>query len=174
MRCTCNQNRWAVTRERARGVGLDQITTLELAYKKARRKHWTEIKKAKAPCWTGLCNELENDPWGAGYKIVTNKFKHLLTPYELDVDRKMMIERELFPQCIQPMLTKVICSEPTPFSQEELTIAIKRLKSDKAPGPDRILPDCIKLAVQELPELFLSIFNNILKNTGTSRQMEGR
>ena len=52
----------------------------------------------------------------------------------------------------------------TPFSEEEVLIAIKRLKRHKAPGPDGLPPVVFKLFNNSLVAHFTALFNSILSS----------
>jgi hypothetical protein len=47
-----------------------------------------------------LCEDLDRDIWGDGYKIVTKRIGGL-KPYELTLDKKWEIARDLFPETIK-------------------------------------------------------------------------
>ncbi|XP_066260444.1 uncharacterized protein [Euwallacea similis] len=101
-------------------------TTVLSLHKAARKKLHREIKKQKKRNWTELCQALEDDIWGDGYRIV---MKHLKpgNPYALTTD--------------------VIL-----FDEEELTKATATLKSKAAPGPDGLGADAVKFSVDAYPE----------------------
>lgn len=46
-----------------------------------------------------------------------------------------------------------------PFNMVELVLAAKKLPGGKAPGPDFVLNDVIKIFVKEDPETLLALFN---------------
>ena len=52
----------------------------------------------------------------------------------------------------------------TPFSEEEVLLAIKRLKRHKAPGPDGLPPVVFKLFNNSLVTHFTALFNLILSS----------
>ncbi|XP_070518818.1 uncharacterized protein [Cardiocondyla obscurior] len=59
---------------RSRGNLLSKTTALN-SYKEARFALRVAIRKAKANAWENLISELDGDPWGLAYKIVTKKLK---------------------------------------------------------------------------------------------------
>jgi hypothetical protein len=52
--------------------------------------------------------------------------------------------------------------ECTPISQAEVEYAIKKLKNNKAPGPDMITNENIKTLFSLVPEIFVKLFNKCL------------
>lgn len=42
-------------------------------YKVLKRNLKTEIRKSKERSWHELCKQVETDPWGTPYKLVTKK-----------------------------------------------------------------------------------------------------
>lgn len=53
----------------------EQKETAHKVYMEARHKLNLEIAKAKTESWEKLCDDVEKDPWGTGYKIIADKFK---------------------------------------------------------------------------------------------------
>lgn len=51
-----------------------------------------------------------------------------------------------------------------PFNMDELKQAVAKLPSGKAPGPDQVPNELIKLVVFERPELFLVAFNACIRS----------
>ena len=56
------------------------------------------------------------------------------------------------------------------FSQEELFIAIDSLRSKKAPGPDGIPAEIIKIDAHESPSLMLRMYNKCIRTGVFNRQ----
>lgn len=66
----------------------------------------------------------------------------------------------MFPRhasCLRPTLDS---TPVTPFTLNELEDAAELLKPNKAPGPDAIPPEIVKIAVQTAPEHILKVINN--------------
>nr|CAI5866919.1 unnamed protein product [Callosobruchus analis] len=66
------------------------------SYKRAKKILQSAIVKSKEAHWKTVCSELDQDIWGQGYRIAMKKL-NIFRPYELDIDRKKEIARELFP-----------------------------------------------------------------------------
>ncbi|KAH0818472.1 hypothetical protein GEV33_004319 [Tenebrio molitor] len=98
-----------------------------------------EFKEAK---------EIERDPWGKAYRIVTKKMGPK-TPLTAQHTRRRRIP---------PVAT---C---TPFTVEELKAAAERLRTGKAPGPDGVPPEVVKLAVTTAPEEILQVMNGLFRD----------
>ncbi len=65
-------------------------------YRSTRKTLRQEISNAKRRKWTELCQNLENDPFGQGYKIVTNQLKMTYPTVELNTEERLKIFDELF------------------------------------------------------------------------------
>ena len=77
-------------------------------------------------------DELDNDPWGLGYKVVSGKLNFRSS------------------------------EEIPFFSETEVILAIKRIKIGKAPGTDCIPAEAFKVAVKIIPGISLDMFNACL------------
>lgn len=74
--------------------------------------------------WKQLCEELENDVWGAGYKIVTGKLTNNIPP-KLSTEQKRDVLRnvlELFPSRNE-LMPNPCCEEVELFTLVELKTA---------------------------------------------------
>ncbi|XP_074027685.1 uncharacterized protein [Leptinotarsa decemlineata] len=103
LRAVCNRSRRSLTRARGRDSSQNIIDGLEARYKKNRKDLRDAIRRAQRHKWAELCEELEENPWGNGYQIVTGSMRHLRTPYELYHTTKVEKIRELFPADDSPI-----------------------------------------------------------------------
>jgi len=69
---------------------------------------------------------------------------------------------ELFPQrrIVEPTVFPE-SDPPLPYTKDELKDAAKRLAPRKAPGPDGIPPEVVKIAAERHPDQFLDAFNDL-------------
>jgi hypothetical protein len=116
-----------------------------------------EIKRSKEAAWTRLVEEVEENPWGDGYKIATGKIRRDIPPSTTETWDAV---RKLFPQGRPPVWTSPREEEAPAFTVEELQAAAKRLRPKKAPGPDGISPEVVKNLVDEVPEVILEVMND--------------
>lgn len=119
------------------------------------------IKDSKTRCWKELCEEVDRDPWGIGYKIVTGKLG-ARTATELK-NTKIMRRIVVGLFATHPTHTGVTddtedLTAPT-FTAEELTRATKTMKVGKVPGPDGIPEEIIWLVGNQRPEILLDLYN---------------
>ena len=71
---------------------------LREAWKKAKSALSQGIKKSRLQCWKELIGEVEKDPWGLAFKIVTKRLvTRRKTPGLDNPDRVKYIVRSLFP-----------------------------------------------------------------------------
>ncbi|KAH0817468.1 hypothetical protein GEV33_005323 [Tenebrio molitor] len=108
---------------------------------------WTgeKIRAAKARAWDRLRETVENDPWGKGYKIATGKLGRRTS---LSLEERREAVARLFPTrpLVKWMTPEV--GDLEPFTVDELWTAATKLRSGKAPGPDGIPPEVIRLMVE--------------------------
>jgi hypothetical protein len=136
----------------------DIIGNMERVSAQARKRLKKEIRAAKAKAWEKLQESVENDPWGKGYRIATGKFQKK-TPLSLEERREAVAK--LFP--IRPIAEwpRVEIGAVEPFTTDELRAAALKLRPGKAPGPDGIPPEVIRLLVEVVPRTLLSLMNGL-------------
>lgn len=141
-----------------------------------RRDHYTQARKAlriaikdsKARCWEELCESVNANPWGLPYKLVRKKLrKNAPDPYLRTPGNLETVIGKLFPT--HPRRNR-LGDQPSPdleeipaFTEKELTLAVDRLKSGKAPGPDGVPNEVIKIIAGKFPGLLLATYNACLK-----------
>ncbi|KAK9693277.1 hypothetical protein QE152_g34314 [Popillia japonica] len=146
------------------------------------------IMQSKREHWKKLCNELNNDIWGEGYRLAMKGIKHLV-PYEIPAREKKEIVKQLFPQSANatenyrkivasvPKFTetelhtatqnsmktgKIVASVPK-FTDTELHTATQSMKTGKAPGMDGIPAEAVKEVVKSNGQWLLKVLNELLK-----------
>lgn len=99
LRTQCLSARRRYSRGRCRGQkSVDEIETFKASYKENRRNLKKAIFKRKAECWTKLCNDLNGDIWGEGYKIVMRSLKQRLPRLDISRERRIEVAKTLFPE----------------------------------------------------------------------------
>lgn len=144
-------------------------------YNEARKRLRLAIRKSQEDSWRELCNSVENDPWGVPFRLVTKKLGHR-SPV-MDNNTASTIARGLFPALqsvdwseipyITGDLTEILPEmdlEVIPFTEDELKLAVRKLSSGKAPGPDQVPNEIIKMAAIRFPGLFLAVFNACIRS----------
>ena len=146
--------RRTLQRKRRRTRALETNSEEEIAAKSARKALVDAIKRAKQHCWSELCSQIDRDPWGLPYRLVMKRFKApQVIPGITLPGRVDSIISTLFPTRAETDLS----IDPVPavdvplFSLTDLFDAAKTLSNGKAPGPDGITNEVIKLAVREDP-----------------------
>lgn len=75
------------------------------------------------------------------------------------------ILRDLFPQDPDAIQAEVRNGELLePFTREELVEAAGKMKNKKAPGPDGVWPESVKIAVRAVPDMMLEAMNGFARN----------
>lgn len=123
------------------------------------------INASKARCYKQLREEIDTDPWGLGYKIVTQKLGGRRVPVLADMPTTIRIIHDLFPShAVRPQRTWSDLGQFEPFSGEELERAIKSAKRKKAPGPDGLPSEVWRLVLGCQPNLMLELYNLCLSS----------
>ncbi|XP_074037191.1 uncharacterized protein [Leptinotarsa decemlineata] len=98
LRKKCHQVRRELTRLRRENDDPERVLAKDNEYKDTRRNLRRAINRSQREEWRKLCDRLEEDPWGQGYKIVVRDLKGFKAPYDIDQTKRKDILRELFPR----------------------------------------------------------------------------
>jgi len=159
LRRTCLRARRAATRAR---IPADRLRKSE-AYKAARKSLRRAINRSKANSWRKLRDDIDTDPWGLGYKVVTQKLGARSPPSIMESSTMERIVTALFPGHPQRPLVDFGWVEDVPlFTKEELETSVLSLKSNKAPGPDGIPSEALKIVFNINPDILLRMYNACL------------
>lgn len=137
-------------------------------YKSIRKKLSIAIKMSKKSKFKELCESVDDNPWGDGYRIVMAKLKGSTLPRETCPRRLETVVAKLFPQheksswADEHNLLRVDSTEPE-TTNDELIEAVSRLKSKKAPGPDGIPNVVMKLLVKKYPDVFREVLSECMR-----------
>ncbi|KAJ8978657.1 hypothetical protein NQ317_019093 [Molorchus minor] len=161
LRDECQAARRRSSRRRPRVTDTDDV---EDEYMDARRRLKREIRRAKRKMWDSLCAEVDQDTWGMGYKIVSRTFKDCFPKINLSDGVKERVADALFPirQERRQGVARVSCNLVPPIDKEELERVKGLIKLKRAPGPDGIPPELVKMVVEEDPDFMLRLLNGAL------------
>lgn len=162
LRNECKKKRRKMTRANRSRNEIPE--SLWQAYKETKKSLNKEIDRSKRICWDKICEEVNKDIWGTGYRIVTKKFG--IKNAQLSESLERHILDALFPSVPLPNWSPIEIDTASipPFTTEELVNASSRMKSKKAPGPDRIAAEIVKSTALSCPDHVLRVLNNALKN----------
>ena len=131
LRKECLRKRRKLTKLRSRAKGYANVSSLlreyAASYKEAKKTLSNKILKGKSRRWQELCDEIDTDPWGKGFKIVTKKLEVATSP-KMSPERKKEIVDQLFPMIpVQQILISVEDEqEPVQLTKAELLDAAAR------------------------------------------------
>lgn len=147
-----------------------------IEYNRLRKELRLTIRRAQESSWKTLCDSVDQDPWGVPYRLVTKRLGR--KPPAMEARQAATIARALFPETpltdwasiamtvTEPTeLLDVSCMDPSIplFSFDELHQALRKIPNNRAPGPDNIPNEIIKLMAGKFPDPFLTVFNSCLK-----------
>jgi len=176
--CLAFRRRYQDCLMRAGPPGLEES---RIAYTTARRDLRMAIKAAKTKCWSDLCDQVDNDPWGKPYRVVMKKFGGR-PPGTDSKGKEATIADFLFPaaattnwdeapspatgnifEAFDPDSTTLEFTIITPsFTSAELVKAVKRLTSGRAPFPSGIPNEIIRATVARHQRSVLQVYNDCL------------
>nr|CAH7755103.1 unnamed protein product [Callosobruchus chinensis] len=131
------------------------------SYASAKKELNRLISASKKSCWEKLCENINEDIWGQGYKIAL-KSLNLLSPYDIDGEKKREIVGELFPTVSDRWDSVPLEKNVVPFTESELVFALHKMKRGKAPGPDGVPIEAVAIAAEVSPACLLRYLNEIL------------
>ena len=114
-----------------------------------------------------MIGEVEKDPWGLAFKIVTKRLvTRRKTPGLDNADRVKYIVQSLFPQ-VEPFQrqdrSSCVVRREELFTLEELKKAGGRLKANTAPGIDEVPNEILKEVIGAYAESLLEASNSRLQ-----------
>jgi hypothetical protein len=157
----CVRARRILSRQARRGhIDPTEKENLQAIYQEARKDLKREIKAAKAKAFEKIRQEVEEDVWGKGYKIVMRKMVATIPPTESE--EKAAVSA-LFPQAPVNKWRKMGGEDGLNFSAEELIEAARKIRAGKAAGPDGVGPEIVKAASSAAPQAVLGVMNGLLR-----------
>ncbi|XP_032690714.1 uncharacterized protein LOC116853663 [Odontomachus brunneus] len=142
---TAARRRLSRARRRHNG-GLPGIELIYHQYRGARKALTTEIARQMERSHRELLEGLNRDPWGRPYKMVMNKLRAWAPPLteSMDPETVELILDALFPRgtVLPPLGIGSVGElgasprEDVRVTREELRMALRRMRTQKAPGPD--------------------------------------
>ena len=141
----------------------DALTHAE-EYRITRKNLRHAINDSKKQSWTKLINEVDSDPWGAGYKIVTRNLGRNRPPVIRDDESTEKIVDGLFPaHLVQEWGEAEVGVDGVPeLTRGELRSACDHLAAGKAPGPDGIPAEILGIVAKRRPSILLEMYNACL------------
>lgn len=157
LRRACLRSRRRYTRARRNGEAPQEADD----YRRSRKALKEAIMASKKLKWEELRSDLNGNPWGLGYRIVTGKLGAGSIFPRLNGDEIDNIVDRLFPT--HPPLGEEQEPEgdgvPNPFTEQELKAAARCLKKGKAPGPDGVPSEALRLLAEDRPDALLEVYN---------------
>lgn len=150
--CHCARRKFLRSTRRQRNAD----PALKAHYCEARKKLKCSITMAKRDSFQKLLEEANDDPWGNAYRIVKGKYTR--GPM-LSEESQRQYASKLFPRQKLPTWDRGATTTSIPFTRQELAQAMEKVKAGKAPGPDGISGEMVKVMFKAIPEEMLNIFN---------------
>ena len=158
----CLRKRRHLTRTNRNGAQEEQQSSKE-QYKISKTVYNRTIRRAKRESWGNLLKDVDRDAWGSGYRIVVKKVC-ANNGHTMSDGKQWTVARKLFPQVADRGREEEEYDEEDgpPFTEEELADAVNRIRMNKAPGPDGVLPAIARVAIRSTGDVFPQIANDAL------------
>ncbi|XP_057656710.1 uncharacterized protein LOC130894130 [Diorhabda carinulata] len=160
LRRQCMRKRRLYTRNRRRNSP-EENEVLWTEYQESKKLLKRIIKQSKRKCWKELCERVDSDIWGDGYKIAMRGISGFPSRLSLTMDTIEQVVKHLFPVHQDVIFNCDNNNRILSFSVSELQVASRKLKSGKAPGPGNIPPEVLKAAIEANPDRFLTVYNTL-------------
>lgn len=141
------------------GHAPEHLKTALVEARKVFRKGILDSMKLR---WKEVCDSVNEDVWGNGYKIVTKKLGRSLPV--LSSEMTLRVVETLFPKHPAVKYEEIAATDIPFFPEEELEEARKKMRPKKSPGPDGIPPEAVKVASEIHPTKVLHALNSALMN----------
>lgn len=162
LRSECVRARRQYTRTRGR----PENSLHEIEFKAKRKALKMAIRKSKRNCFLDICDDLDSNPWGLAYKLVTKKLKCINSNPPREELTLTRIVEYLFPQQGNTSWENGAMGRVFTFPRvtiTEIETALSRFKDRKAPGLDCIPNSVLKEAIKHCPGQFEKIVNACLQ-----------
>lgn len=162
LRRECIRARRDYTRSRGRPGNFELHENFKS--KKKELKH--AIKNSKKNCFMSICDDLDNNPFGLAYKIVTKRLKSCNIATPTDPEALRVIVSHLFPPQDATTWNRApleITEDFPPVSSVELQQSASSLKDKKAPGLDGIPNLVVKEVAVSHADYLVALFNSCFK-----------
>lgn len=150
----------------SRTIGRSNNELHRVQFKAKRKALKVAIRQSKRRCFLNICDELENNPWGFAYKLVTKKLKFLASTAPKEETTLKTIVEHLFPrqETTSWNSSDTQLYDHPPVTHGEIEILLGKFKDKKAPGLDGISNVVLKEAFRCKPEQFLVLMNSCLRH----------
>lgn len=146
-----------------------ECTTEAEKYKLSRKNLVQAIKIAKEKCWMDLCREVDNDPWGRPYKIVTKKLMKRQAIIGIEISGRLEnIVSRLFPRDItdhsraSQISGRAGRTSFPEITEKETLEEVNRLPHYRTPGPDGVVNEFLKVIIRADSRRITKLFNRCL------------
>lgn len=163
MREACKRTRRKYKRGRHRPT--DEHRKLKEDFAAARKQLKVAIRRSKRASWIKLCEEVDTDPWGLPYKLVTKRLQGgrpipgLSTPGRVESIVDALFPKEAVtiwpPKAENYAFPKVTCAE--------ILDLCAKIPRGKAPGPDGVPDLVVKEVAMGRPDIIRDVFNVCLE-----------
>ncbi|VVC46488.1 Endonuclease/exonuclease/phosphatase,Reverse transcriptase domain [Cinara cedri] len=165
LRKVCLQARRKYTRCRPR-ASPEEAEALREEFRAHRSALRKAIRDSKEECWKALCRQVDTDPWGLPYKLVTKKLYGRRAIPGLDIPGRMEnIVSTLFPAVLTPAGWPALegSTEFPEITSAEVACVGAHLPRGKAPGPDGVPDIVVGVLARRRPDILATLFNVCLR-----------
>lgn len=137
-------------------------------FKEQRKQLTVKILESKESHWRNLCSQIDRDPWGLPYKIVMKRLVRRRQIEGLELPGRLdTIIDTLFPDrnnTARPPTVIQDEDETGRVTTAEIKSVATSIPNGKAPGPDGVPNEVLRLAAVTHPEFFATLYNRCLRS----------
>lgn len=143
----------------------------ELLWTRGRNELRKEIRKGKTKKWRELCQTVDNDVWGKPYKAVMKIAKDASLPTNLSKEFASEVLTSLFPRD-EGAKDDNIDEHRNQNNEETVPVSATEILQTVYLHRTEDLTEILKTLVTKNPQVFLNIFNGIVRTVVIQKKLE--
>ncbi|XP_023248183.1 uncharacterized protein LOC106642738 [Copidosoma floridanum] len=133
------------------------------AYKEAKKALVRATEVSKNRCWRELIDDIDKDTWSLGYRIALKRLRGTDPTPPMEPAFLERVVSCLFPEHLARRREEIRVERVPLFKLDELRLVASETPGRKAPDPDGVPSEVLKIIAAEKPHVLLDMFNACLR-----------